>query len=189
MNFNVHQHRLGQLASRLNLMVVLVFGLLTTNVLMGSLAWYASVHQKVEVTPFSGGASYMKSDASVDSQYLSQMSENFLYSRLNVTPETVDAHHKRLLSFVDSEHYPQFLEQLKVEADVIKSKKISSHFELTNTHVDVGTLSVAMTGLLKRTVGLRDLKDAHMTYIFQYNYSLGRLTITHFTHTEEARHA
>ncbi len=186
MNFNVQQHRLGQLASRLNLMVALVFTLLITNLLMGSLAWYSAVHQKVEITPFSGGASYTKSDAVVDSHYLSMMSENFLYSRLNVTPETVDAHHQHLLEFVSSKHYPQFLAQLKHEASVIKSQKISSYFVLTGNYVDPKNLRVVMTGLLKRSVGLRALDDKKMSYVFQYRYHLGRLSIEQFLHEEDA---
>jgi conjugal transfer pilus assembly protein TraE len=188
MNFNVQQHRLGQLASRLNLMVAIVFGLLVTNMLMGSLAWYAAVHQKVEVTPFSGGESYTKSDAVVDTHYLNMMSENFLYSRLNVTPETVDAHHQHLLEFVSSKHYPQFSSQLNHEARVIKSQKISSYFVLTGSHNDPKNLRVVMTGLLKRSVGLRALEDKKMSYVFQYRYHLGRLSIEQFLN-EEDKHA
>jgi len=189
MDFRVQQHRLSQLAARLNLMVALVFGLLVSNILVGGLAWHTSLHQKVEITPFSGSSSYTKSDTEVDSHYLALMSENFLYSRLNVTPETVEAHHKRLLSFVDSSQYAQFLEQLHREESLIKSKKISSHFELMKSHIDQKHRLVSMTGILKRTVGLRSLPDVRVTYTIQYQYHLGHLSIVAFTHTEEGTHA
>jgi conjugal transfer pilus assembly protein TraE len=189
MDFKVQQHRLGQLATRLNLMVALVFGLLFTNLLMGSLAWYTAVHQKVEITPFSGVSEYRKSDVAVDGHYLSMMSENFIYSRLNVTPETVRTSHKRLLSFVNAKHYPKFLEQLNKEARVVTSKKISSYIEIKSITVDEKHLSCTVKGNLRRSVGARALHEEHVTYTLHYAYHLGRLTVIQFTHAEDESHA
>ena len=189
MNFSAHQHKLAQLASRFNLMVALVFGLLLTNILMGSLAWYMGVHQRIEVTPFTGSSSYIKSDAEVDVHYLTLMSENFIYSRLNVTPETVAANHKRLLAYVDAAHYGAFSARLNKEAALIQDKKISSHIDITGMRTDSRTLSCVITGSVKRFVGTRALPDARLTYTVRYHYANGRLAITQFTHTEEKDHA
>ena len=189
MKFDVHQHRLSQLAGRFNLMVALVFGLLLTNLLMGGLACYTSFHQRIEVTPFFGAQSYVKSDAIVDTQYLALMSENFIYSRLNVTPETVRANHKRLLSFVDATHFSTFSSQLAKEAKLITDKKISSHFEITDIRANPNDLRCTVTGILKRAVGLRDLADARLSYTIQYRYHFGRLTVSQFTHYKEGSHA
>ena len=93
MDFKIYQHRLTALSGRFNLMVTLVIGLLVTNILMGSLAYYAHFHQRIEVTPFFGQPRYANSENSVDSQYLELMSENFIYLRLNTTPETVKLNH------------------------------------------------------------------------------------------------
>lgn len=189
MNFNAQQHRFSQLSARFNLMVALVFGLLITNILMGGLAFYTHVHQRVEITPFFGGPGYVKSDALVDAHYLSLMSENFIYSRLNVTPETVRANHKRLLAFVDSAHFAAFSAQLEKEAKVIMANKISSHFEISSIRADTNTKRCTITGTLKRAVGLRDLRDEHLTYTLQYRYRFGRLTVTQFTHVQEETNA
>ena len=189
MNFNAQQHRFSQLTARFNLMVALVFGLLISNILMGGLALYTSVHQRVEITPFFGESSYVKSDALVDSHYLSMMSENFIYARLNVTPETVRANHKRLLAFVDSAHFAAFSAQLEKEAKVIMDKKISSHFEISDVRADSNKRSCTITGVLKRAVGRRDLRDERLTYTLQYHYRFGRLTVTQFTHEKEETHA
>jgi conjugal transfer pilus assembly protein TraE len=189
MNFNAQQHRFSQLAARFNLMVALVFGLLITNVLMGSLALYTSIHQRVEITPFFGEPGYVKSDAMVDTHYLSLMSENFIYSRLNVTPETVRSNHKRLLAFVDSAHFAEFSAQLDKESKIILDKKISSHFEISDIRADSNRLRCTITGVLKRAVGFRDLRDERLTYTLQYRYRFGRLTVTQFTHVKEETHA
>lgn len=188
MQFNVHEHRLTKLAARFNLMVTLVFGLLVSNVLMGGLAWYSAIHQRIEITPFSGSPRYSKSDTQVDSQYLALMSENFIYSRLNVTPETVESNHRRLLTFVDSSHYAAFNAQLEKEAKLIKLKKISSHFDITDIRMDSKTLRVVVTGILKRAVGFRDLKESRLNYTLQFRYHFGRLSVTQFTHTSEQNH-
>lgn len=189
MDFSAHQHKLAQLAARFNLMVALVFGLLLTNVLMASLAWYMGVHQRIEITPFTGSSSYIKSDTSVDVHYLTLMSENFIYSRLNVTPETVVANHKRLLSYVDATHYSVFRNLLNKEAQLIQDKKISSYIDITGMRTDSRTLSCTITGVVKRFVGSRALPETHLTYTVRYRYANGRLAITHFTHTQEKSHA
>ena len=189
MNFNAQQHRFSQLAARFNLMVTLVVGLLITNVLMGSLALYTSIHQRVEITPFFGNPGYVKSNAMVDLHYLSLMSENFIYLRLNVTPETVRANQQRLLAFVDSAHFAAFSAQLEKETKVIMDNKISSHFEISDIRADSNKLRCTITGVLKRAVGSRDLRDEHLIYTLQYNYSFGQLTVTQFTHVKEDVHA
>jgi conjugal transfer pilus assembly protein TraE len=188
MDFRVHQHKLSQTATRLNLMVTLVFGLLITNVLMGSLAWYTCVHQRIEITPFFGSSSYLKSESNVDVHYLSLMSENFIYSRLNVTPETVVANHKRLLSFVDASQYALFGRVLSKEAQLIQGRHISSHMDITGITADSRTLSCVITGVLKRYVGLRALPDESITYTLRYRYAQGRLLIESFTHKQEKHH-
>src|ERR1700731_2824957 len=101
MNFSSYQSRLSKLSARFNLMGFLVFGLLLANVLLSGLVYHIWRDHSVEIIPFSGGTGYTNSAVAVDSHYLSLMSENFIYSRLNVTPETVNANHQRLLRFAD----------------------------------------------------------------------------------------
>lgn len=182
MEYQATQHRLSLLASRFNLMVFLVFGLMLTNVLTASLAWYTSMHQKVEITPFGTNSGYTKSESSVDAKYLSLMSVNFIYSRLNVTPETVVQNHKRLLDFIDPHSYADVSAMLARESAVIKDKKISSYFEISNIQPDVRELKTTITGTLVRYVGLRALKPEKLTYEIHYQYSLGHLALTRFTH-------
>ncbi|MDF1677382.1 MAG: TraE/TraK family type IV conjugative transfer system protein, partial [Legionellaceae bacterium] len=113
------QHRLNQWLSNISLMHVLVAGLLLSNLLVGGLAWYGTLHQKVEVTPFSGTSGYQNSTLSVDTHYLSMMTENFMYSRFNVTPDTVRASHQRLLPFIDEREYPKISDILNKEARAV----------------------------------------------------------------------
>jgi len=188
-DFHIHQHRILKLTSRLNLMVVLVMGLLSSNVLLAGFTCYALLHQKVEITPFMGGESYQKTDAVVDTHYLMMMSENFLYARLNVTPETVITNHNRLLSFVDAKHHAEFATQLQKEAQLIQKQQLSSHFDVLSMQAKPAHLTCVVQGILKRNVGRRELPDEPRTYTLKFNYHLGRLTIQRFAHQPGVNHA
>lgn len=189
MEFRIKQHRTQQLADRLNVMVFFALGLLITNILLASLSWYALVHQRMEITPFMGGETYQKSEAVLDVHYLQMMSENFIYARLNVTPETVLENHKRLLSFVDARHYVDFSAQLHKEAQLIQKQKIASHMEILSIKPNATNLNCVVQGIVKRSVGIRALPDELMTYTLQFKYHLGRFRIERFTHQPGVNHA
>ncbi|WP_131784011.1 type IV conjugative transfer system protein TraE [Legionella gresilensis] len=189
MDFKSYQSRLSQLSARFNLMVVLVFGLLLANVVLSCFLYEVWSHHTIEVTPFSGGASYFKSTTNVDSHYLSLMSENFVNERLNVTPETVDANHQRLLSFVNPKHYSDLLRKLTNEAKVIKTKKMSSTFAIAEIKTNPQALTAVVTGKLKRYVGLHALNDEQKTYLLQFYYQNSRLSILKFMPLKEKEDA
>ncbi|STX81717.1 Type IV conjugative transfer system protein TraE [Legionella busanensis] len=185
MNFNQYQSHLSQLSARFNLMVALVFGLLVSNVLLSSFLFKVWRHHTIEVTPFSGNPGYFKSAAQVDAHYLSLMAENFINERLNVTPETVDAKHLRLLSFVNHEHYAPMLGLLTNEAKVIKAKKMSSTFDITHIKSNPVELTAVVSGRLKRYVGLQPLNEEQKTYVLQFKYNDSRLSIIQFSLLKE----
>lgn len=188
MDFSVHKHRLSALSDRFNLMVLLVFGLLITNVMLGGLLYQSSAHQKIEITPFFEGRGYTKSNASVDATYLEMMSENFIYSRLNVTPETVAAHHENILKYISNQHFSDIEKELLKEKKVIQSLHVSSDFVIESLKADPNTLKVIITGVLKRFVGFQSLKEKKCAYVITYRYQLGRLTIDSFLKVKEENH-
>lgn len=189
MEHKTYESKLSKLSARFNLMVFIVFLLLISNGLLAGLCWYTSIHQKIEVTPFSGSNGYIKSDSAVDAHYLSLMTENFIYSRFNITPETVDANYKRLLGFVDSSNYAVMLKALHKEAGIIKKKQMSGVFNITSINSNPKRLSVDVSGVLSQRVGIRALKDERATYRIQYRYKLGKLSIIKFSRIKESDNA
>jgi conjugal transfer pilus assembly protein TraE len=183
--FRVYQDRLSALSARFNLMVVMVLGLLMANIVLASLAWFTSYHRQIEVTPFFGGEGYQKSAATIDAHYLGLMSQNFIYSRLNVTPETVSANYERLLTYVDGASSADVMKHLNQEAKIIKLKKISSHFVITDIKLDIHQLTAEMSGILERHVGLRAIPSEQLTYLLTYRYRLGQLTLLSFTQLKQ----
>lgn len=189
MDFKSYQGRLSQLSARFNLMVVLVFGLLVSNMLLSCFLFKAWNHHTVEVTPFSGAPSYLKSASSVDGNYLSLMTENFVNERLNVTPETVDANHRRLLTYVGHQNYTSILRLLINESKVIKAKKMSSVFYIDKNKPNPQELTVVVSGLLRRFVGLQALEDVRKTYVLKFQYKDSRLSIVQFSLLKEKEDA
>ncbi|WP_419421559.1 type IV conjugative transfer system protein TraE (plasmid) [Legionella sp. D16C41] len=146
-------------------------------------------HHTIEVTPFSGNPGYFKSAAHVDAHYLNLMAENFVNERLNVTPETVDANHQRLLSFVSHEHYALMLGLLAKEAKVIKAKKMSSTFDIAHIKSNPAELTTVVSGRLKRYVGLQALNEEQKSYLLQFKYNDSRLSIIQFSLLKEKDNA
>ena len=189
MDFKAYQSRLSALSARFNLMVFLVFGLLISNGLLVLLLMYTTLNQRIEITPFFSNNGYIKSASQVDAHYVSQMSENFIYSRLNVTPETVDSNHKHLLTFVDSRSYAGMLARLKKEAGTIRTKKLSSSFDITSIRISPDILQADISGVLRRYVGLSALPEIRQNYHITYRYRFGRLSLLSFTQIKELPHA
>ena len=180
MEFRITESRLSQLSARLNLMVVLVLGLMLSNIILSYLALHALTHQKREVVPFGANNGYVISDTSVDEHYLNLMAQNFVYSRLNVTPQNISHNHEMLLGYVDSSIYPEFNKTLFQEEEVIKNKKIASSFDIINVQSDPEQLISLVQGNLKRYVGYRALKEEEKNYRIQYRYRQGKLSIVSF---------
>jgi conjugal transfer pilus assembly protein TraE len=180
MDYHVKESKLSQLSARLSLMVVLVLGLMMSNIILVCLAYHSFGHQKREVVPFGHTSGYVISDVEVDDHYLNLMTENFIYTRLNVTPDNVVRNHGELLSYIDSSIHSQFKKKLGKEEATIKSKKMSSSFDIIDLHSDSQHLISRVKGHLKRYVGYRALSPAEKTYRIQYRYQLGKLTIVGF---------
>lgn len=173
------------LKKSVNLWVVISASLMLSNVLLALICWYTTVHQKIEVTPFFGSQGYLKSDAGVDVHYLDQMSENFILTRLNVTPSNIKANHGRLLNYIDSRYYHALTESLLREQTQVINQKISSYFDIQSINSSPSEFKSTLKGHLRRFVGMRELPAKNATYELKYAYHLGRLSIISFEKTVE----
>lgn len=173
------------LKKSVNLWVVMSASLMLSNVILAMISWYAIAHQKIEVTPFFGNQGYMKSDTGVDVHYLNQMSENFILTRLNVTPSNIKANHARLLNYIDSRYYHALTEILLREQKQVIHQKISSYFDIESINSSPSELKTTLKGHLRRFVGMRELPAKSATYELKYTYHLGRLSIISFEKTVE----
>lgn len=173
------------LKKSVNLWVVISVSLLLSNVILALLCWYVIAHQKIEVTPFFGNQGYIKSAEGVDTHYLDQMSENFVMTRLNVTPSIIKANHARLLNYIDSRYYHVLSAALLREQKQVSDQKISSYFSIKSVDSSSSELKTSIKGQLRRFVGMRELPSKEATYELKYTYHLGRISIVSFEKTGE----
>lgn len=187
------QHRmkfnaLAALAQRYYLLLLFSVVMLITNLVLSFGVLHALKHQRREIIPFGASSGYVVSDSTVDGYYLDLMTQNFIYSRLNIKPENVIKQHQRLLHYVDSAIHADFKKQLKREADLIEDKKISSSFDIEALHSDVDSMTSIVRGVLHRHVGYRALPEQQKTYQLRYRYRIGQLHLISFTEVVEKEH-
>ena len=71
------------------------------------------------------------------------------------------------------------------EAKVIKTKKMSSTFDITQIKSNPGELTSIVSGVLKRYVGLHALTQVKKSYVLQFHYQDSRLSIVKFALLKE----
>lgn len=107
-----------------------------------------------------------------DNQYLISTTKDILSSKLNITPYNVHQSFNWLLTYVSSDNYVGFSQQLKNEARKIKDANMSASFYPSSWDV-TNNLQVVMTGVLKKYVGKRALPIEQASYLVKYSYPNG----------------
>lgn len=189
MSIALRSPREARLAARLNAVLCLSAILLAANLLLALTVWQALQHQRVEIIPFGGVSAYANSPDTVDARYLSLMAEHFIHARLNVTPETVQSNHQRLLSAVAAGQYTAFLRSLQQEARLIQDKKISSVFHIHQLQVNPNRLTARVQGRLARYVGLTALAEEAKTLLLRFAWRDNRLSLVQFDFVKDESHA
>lgn len=185
MGHKIAFEKFAQLSQRYYLLLFFSVGLLVTNLLLGFGVLHALKQQKHEIIPFGATKGYVISDSGVDAHYLDLMTQNFIYSRLNISPSNVTEQHQRLLSFVEPSIYADFKKQLRLESDLVQKKKISSTFDIEVLHSDPDELVSEVRGVLHRHVGYQELPTHQKTYQLHYRYRLGSLHLVSFVEVKE----
>src|SRR3989339_1053956 len=159
----------------------LVMGLMVITILLGYMLFWSLSYQKRTIIPMTVTQPFTVSDHFVDSSYLQQMAIAFIEEHLDLTPDTVDANNQLLLQYTDADFYSQFQKVLDDEAEMIKKDKVSSSFSIGQMIVHPEELTVTISGVLQRMVGEVALEPAKKTYLLQFNYQKGVLTIHSFS--------
>lgn len=116
-------------------MGVVILGSITTNVIQAVNNYRLQNEQKSIVTPMLFNAPFAVSQNQADASYLQQMALSLIALRLNVTPETVDASHEQLLSYVKPAAQNELKIRLAEDAKRIKDNNVNSSFYMTSVKV------------------------------------------------------
>lgn len=113
--------------------------------------------------------------------YLERWALSILSHAASVTPETVDAARRAVLSHVDPGFYGKLEEALIVEADRIKKDHSSTVFYPDRARVNTTDLSVEVEGIQKTLVGCTVTSSKPKTWRLTFRYDAGRLFLTSLT--------
>ena len=120
--------------------------------------------------------SFTVSDTSFDENYAVMMAEYLIYLKLNVTPATVDRKYSLLLNYVNNQSWSSIQPQLVRESALIKKSNISSDFDVLEASYSYDDMIVKLSGMLTKSVGMRDLKPTVVSYFIYFDYENGELS-------------
>lgn len=161
------------------LIVLLTLSLIAT-ILLVMENKYLSSHRETIVTPMAYNAPFVISEATSSASHLQMMALSFMALRLNVSPETVDAQHEFLLSYVKPGAQPDFKIVLAQEAQRIKSNEVNSAFYHTQLNVYPDLSRVDIRGALKTWIGNGKPQTELKHYALQLDYQNGVTSILRF---------
>lgn len=145
-----------------------------------------SHRQMAVLVPMNLNSPMSVSNNTVSSQYLDESAISFIDLRLNFDPSTIDKNHQIILHFVSSDSYKKIKSTLDQEAKLVKSQGISSSFYINEIELDQKTLSVLISGTLKRSVVDKSLKAVKSTFLITFENDDGLLTIKKFVEEKQS---
>ena len=113
----------------------------------------------------------------VSKNYLEAMGRYFALSFLNLTPESVDNQLAYLLKWVSPQSYGDIRSQFITLRDQFNADKFSTSFFVQAIDVDVGSLTVIVTGLLETHVGKKQVTEQLIHFRCRFSYENGQLLI------------
>ncbi|MBN3262964.1 conjugal transfer protein TraE [Pectobacterium brasiliense] len=178
----------GDRDKAVGIVLVVISGLLALsvagNVIVGGLAWHFATTQRTITTPMMYNRPFSSDAKNGDTAAMTMFAMSFVYLRLNVSPDSIDSHHKAVLSYVASDFRDTFKRSLDIEAERIKKGGITTRFELQDIReikpgemVVRGKLAASTTnGPLKH-----DLKDTYPQYRIKMSYENGLIGLLDFS--------
>lgn len=161
------------------LIALLTLSLIAT-ILLALQNKYLATHRQTIVTPMAYTAPFVISEATSSAAHLQMMALSFMALRLNVAPETVNAQHEFLLSFVKPGAQPDFKIVLAQEAQRIKANEVNSAFYQTQINVYPDLSRVDIRGALKTWIGNGKPQTELKHYALQLDYHNGVTSILRF---------
>ncbi|MBW1215805.1 TraE/TraK family type IV conjugative transfer system protein [Pantoea allii] len=182
MKYQVGNERNRVVVATLAGLLLLVFLLGAGNVITGSLAWHFYHTQKTLTIPMGFDRPFLSDESGGDAALNAMLVRAFVNLRLSVTPETVDAQHTALLSFVPPADRDTMKKQLAAEADYIKKSGVTSVFRIDDAATDTTTGDITVQGVLNASTsnGKLPLPDANKAYRLSVHYVDGLIRLTAF---------
>jgi len=153
---------------------------LSTNVIQGINNYRLQNEQKTIVTPMLFNAPFAVSQNQADASYLQQQALSLIALRVNVTPETVDASHEQLLTYVRPASQNALKIKLAEDGKRIKDNNVNSAFYMTSVKVYPASNRVDVRGQLKTWIGDSKPYPELKQYVLKFERQDGISWLSHF---------
>lgn len=142
-------------------------------------------HERIIVVPPDIKKTFWVGYEHVSPEYLSEMSEFFVFLRFNETPSSAQAQRDKLLEYVDPSNYEDLKMQMIEEDNHIVKEHISTAFYPVDVEVDAKKLTTIIQGDLVSSVGTTMLAPQRVTYQLEFSYHEGRLFVKAFNEVKQ----
>lgn len=158
----------------------LLAGSLAVNLVTAAIAYRMVGAERVIVVPPAVQKSFWVESDKVSAEYLEQMAYFLSQLALNVTPQNVDYQSRLLLQYVAAASYGEIKTAMTIVAGRIKRDGASTVFSARSLTSDERELKVTIQGNVTTFIGDRRVSDVAKSYLIEFQYAVGKLTIKTF---------
>lgn len=178
MNLRLFNARLLNLLHQRNALLALTVGLLGLNFIQALALWVKD--DRVIVVPPDVRQEFWVQKNKVSKTYLEEMALLYADLLLETTPKGAAYRREIILRNTSPQGYGRLKAQLIEEEKRITKENLSTSFQANSIKINPQTLSVQVTGDLRRYVGEKFISQSRDTYRFEFEYKQGRLLIKSF---------
>lgn len=180
MKFELLRGDLDRSRRTIVLLVVLLATSVAVNLVTATTAYRLVGSERIVVIPPAVHKSFWVESDKVSAEYLEQMGYFLLQLALNVTPQSVDYQSRLLLQYVTAASYGEIKTAMAIVAERIKRDGASTVFSARSLTTDEHALKVAVQGNVTTFIGDRRVSDVTKSYLLEFQYAVGKLTIKSF---------
>ncbi len=186
MKYLLQKSRLQHLIQQRNGYLVFGCGSLILNMLLVTFLFTMIGRERVVIVPPEIHKSFWVTSNNVSPEYLSEMVLFLSSLSLNLTPNNASMQHTVLLRYVDPVYLDTLKKQLIEVEDRLKKEHMTMTFFPGDVKVDTDKLAARVSGDLQYWIGDIQPPSQHVTYLYQFRYKQGRLTLASFREVKNA---
>ncbi len=180
---SVWKENLYSLFKQRNAALVMAFGLLVTNMLLGVKVY--TKNERVIVVPAYLKQSFWAEGENISKEYLEEMSLFFANLMLNVSAESMSYQREVVLRYVSPEFHGDLKHRLIDEEDKMRQQGLTTTFRAQEVKADVKSGEVIISGTLSQYISGNRVGQVTESYKAIFEYSSGILLLKGFEVVDE----
>jgi type IV conjugative transfer system protein TraE len=144
------------------------FGMLFISILLSAIVLFQLLYQSTLLLPSGEGKPYSISRSGASSEYLKDLTYDWMGWWGNITPDNISYIEERLMKMVDSNGYGEVKAQLNDTRQRVKAHQISTVWQPRDMDVDAKNYRVVATGSMRTYLGSTMTSDVPKKFQVTY---------------------